>query len=186
MVHRDVKPANIVITGDGVLKILDFGMAMIREGWPSDVAITRPGLVLGTPHYMAPEQIEDSHNVDIRADIYGLGCTFYHLLSGRPPFKGSKFTQQHAHRSADVPPLSQKTGVPDSLWRILQKMLAKEPGDRYATPADVGGAVAPYSEGSDLVLLCEQSTIADSSTHTGRALCEFLSECYPNVAIVEL
>ena len=81
MVHRDVKPSNLMLTEDGTVKILDLGLSRLQSDWPA-TRDTQPGDVLGTADYIAPEQAGDSRDVDIRADIYSLGCTLYHLLVG--------------------------------------------------------------------------------------------------------
>src|SRR6185312_1247764 len=89
MVHRDIKPANLILAVAGkkaVLKVLDFGLAKLRTDDQDDSSLTREGQMLGTPDYIAPEQIRDAQSADIRADIYSLGCTFYFLLTGGPPF----------------------------------------------------------------------------------------------------
>ena len=93
MVHRDIKPSNLLATKDGVVKVLDLGLALLHEGDAAAARdLTNTGQVMGTLDYMAPEQADDTHAVDIRADIYSLGCTLYSLLAGQPPFAGPQFT----------------------------------------------------------------------------------------------
>ncbi len=159
LVHRDIKPSNLLLARNKqaapVVKILDFGMAMIREGWPSDVAITRPGFVLGTPHYMAPEQIEDSHNVDIRADIYGLGCTFFRLLAGHPPFAGQSSRSiadiLEAHESERPCSICElRPEAPAGLAQVVGRMLAKKAIERFQSPQEVSQALAEFCGGCDL------------------------------------
>ena len=113
MVHRDIKPNNLMLMIDGkkqVIKILDFGLAKATSENPLDGGLTREGQMLGTPHYMAPEQIIDAAKADIRADIYSLGCTLYYLLTGHAPFrdKESLYEILHAHQRLAFPPLESK------------------------------------------------------------------------------
>ncbi len=94
MVHRDIKPSNLMLTRQddrALIKVLDFGLAKIPSDGMVDGSLTKGGQILGTPAYMAPEQIRDAHRADIRADIYSLGCTLYYLLTGTPPFRGDSF-----------------------------------------------------------------------------------------------
>src|SRR5205823_3678689 len=109
IVHRDVKPGNLMLTLLGLVKVLDLGLARIDLLPAGGPPLTMSGTPLGTPSYMAPEQIEDAHGVDVKADSYALGCTLYHLLAGRPPFSGPAyknwFQQLQAHLRERVPPL---------------------------------------------------------------------------------
>jgi serine/threonine protein kinase/Leucine-rich repeat (LRR) protein len=143
MVHRDIKPANLMLTSGGQIKILDFGLARLASELPDGVA-TQEGLVLGTPDYIAPEQAEDSRQADIRADIYSLGCTLYHLLTGRPPFPTGTFLQKiKAHQTQAPRPLSElRPDVPVGLLAVVERMMAKDPVQRYQTPAGVAQALA--------------------------------------------
>lgn len=110
---------------------------------------------MGTLEYMAPEQADDTHAVDIRADIYSLGCTLYALLAGGPPFGGPQFTTPvrkiTAHLQKPVPPIGDKRDdVPAELISILERMLAKRPDERFATPGEVALALEPFCRGADL------------------------------------
>ncbi len=141
MVHRDIKPANLVRTagaGGEVVKVLDFGLArFVRETHPAEGLVgeggsggappdrTAAGRVLGTLDYIAPEQIHDARSADIRADLYSLGCTLYHMLTGRPPFPGlSPAAKIEAHLRAAPPPLrAQRKDVPRALARVVGRLL---------------------------------------------------------------
>lgn len=131
IVHRDIKPGNVLLTEEGALKLTDFGLAIMVDGAASALDEGQP---LGTPHYMAPEQV-DAAEVDLRADIYGLGATLYHLVTGVPPFSGRTPTQimlKHLNETP-IPAHERATHVPESLSRVIQLMMAKRPEDRYAS-----------------------------------------------------
>jgi WD40 repeat protein len=147
MIHRDVKPHNLMRTPGGTVKILDFGLARLAaEAGAVASGVTGEGTLLGTVDYLAPEQADDARRADIRSDIYSLGCTLYHLLCGRPPFpKGSVVQKVMAHTERE--PLSireLRPDVPPRLARVVQRMMAKSPDDRYQTPDEVGDALAPF------------------------------------------
>jgi serine/threonine protein kinase len=152
LVHRDLKPSNIVVTPEGKVKLLDLGLALGRTQYSSTPAGAPSGVVLGSPDYMAPEQWLDSQTVDIRADIYSLGCTLYHLLAGRPPFAAPAYetTEAKMHAHAVAPPRSLeelRPHVPRGLLVIIDRLLAKAPAGRFANPAQVQEALAPFAEG---------------------------------------
>jgi len=169
LVHRDIKPSNLLVTSRapgprpgtssshlgrwtldiGLIKILDLGLARLRR--PANAAaneatmVTKVGAVLiGTPDFLAPEQALDFHGADIRSDIYSLGCTFYFLLAGQPPFAGGSLAQKLVmHREAEPLSLeSFRSDLPRGLAKVLGKMLAKRPEHRYQTPAEVAQALA--------------------------------------------
>jgi uncharacterized protein (TIGR03067 family) len=163
MVHRDVKPQNLMVvdTKDGpIVKILDFGLARVAsavrleatastaEAAVGTAAMTNAGMVLGTADYIAPEQVEDPHSADIRADIYGLGCTFYFVLTGQPPFVEESVVQTlQAQRERTPPPIGKlRPDVPGGLGPILTRMLAKDPAERFQTPAEVAQALSALLE----------------------------------------
>jgi urea transport system substrate-binding protein len=155
LVHRDLKPGNLIVTDSGQLKVLDLGLAFLKAGPPRDQDLTHPQQSMGTIDYMAPEQWEDSHGVDIRADIYSLGCTFYSLLAGSPPFGVSKdpniMRRIWAHSLAPIPPIrAKRPDVPKELAAVLNRMLAKDRAERYAVPVEVAAALAPYAAGGDV------------------------------------
>ena len=144
MVHRDVKPSNLMVSGAGVVKVLDFGLAQVRT--EREANLTRDGQLMGTPNYMAPEQAIQAAAVDIRADVYSLGCTLYHLLTGQPPFKEKSLSEKLlAHQTHAPPPVGQLVAVPTELEEIVRGMMAKRPEDRPQTPALVADALAIFA-----------------------------------------
>ncbi len=146
MVHRDLKPQNLMFTSDGKVKILDFGLAKLASERQDGDGLTGTNAFMGTPHYLAPEQAMDAAKADIRADIYSLGCTLYCLLAGSPPYGGaSAVAIALAHRDQNARPLCEvRTDVPPELSRIVERMLAKNAADRPQTPAEAAQALSPF------------------------------------------
>jgi serine/threonine-protein kinase len=135
IIHRDVKPSNLLIDVAGNARLLDLGLALLAGKDSSSVTVNKNEGVLGTADYLAPEQALDSHSADARADIYSLGCTLYFALAGHPPFHEGTIAQRIAQhqqaRPASLCPI--RPDVPLDLDRVCQKMLAKRPDDRYPT-----------------------------------------------------
>ncbi len=135
VVHRDIKPSNIIITSNGRAKLVDMGLA--RSLAPhEDHGLTQSGVTLGTFDYISPEQALEPRDADVRSDIYSLGCTFYHLLTGQPPVpEGTAARKLHHHQNVNpVDPRQLVPEIPDDVALILAKMMAKNPGDRYQRP----------------------------------------------------
>jgi len=185
MVHRDMKPSNLMLTlmdsdgmaadssqllvtdgVQGVVKILDLGLALLSED-KHDRLTRFDNKAMGTGMYMSPEQWKTT-SVDIRADIYSLGCTLYHLLAGNPPFFDSDLRPEKAHEKSRLPPITAGPPLPRRLWDILRKMMAKQPDQRFATPAEVATELLPFTEGHDLAALVQNYTHSDSQTSTQR------------------
>jgi serine/threonine-protein kinase len=144
VVHRDVKPSHLLLQArQGRVKVTDFGLARLHDAWAGPSGLTRPGRVVGTLDYLAPEQIE-SGAVDGRADLYGLGCAFYFLLAGRPPFPGGSAAQKLRWRLAQEPrPLRElRADVPAAVAAVVHRLLAKRPGDRYQTAGELAAVLA--------------------------------------------
>ena len=148
LVHRDIKPGNLILDREGTVKILDMGLArMGMLGGAADTAasecLTETGQIMGTCDYMAPEQAKATHQVDHRADIYSLGCTLYRLLTGQKPFKGKTLMQTlRAHREAPIPSLCEaRPDVPAKLDEAFRKMMAKTPEGRYTSMRELIAAL---------------------------------------------
>ena len=139
LIHRDVKPANLLVNKDGKIKLLDMGLALLDSEEDHSLTVANNENVLGTADYLAPEQALNSHNVDHRVDVYGLGCTMYFLLTGRPPFTDGTLAQRIVKHQTEMPDEIRKHRVdcPGELEGICTKMLQKEPRYRYKTAADV-------------------------------------------------
>jgi serine/threonine-protein kinase len=177
LVHRDIKPGNLFLeelaveaadpgkpltnlqlrsalrgsrTARYQIRILDLGLARLCEDDPAvaRLGLTQEGAVMGTADYMAPEQARDSRAVDIRSDIYSLGCTFYFALAGQVPFPGGTAIEKMLHHQLDEPaPLEKfRPDLPAPVSAILRRMMAKQATDRFQTPAEVAAAVAPWGD----------------------------------------
>jgi serine/threonine protein kinase len=140
VIHRDIKPSNFLLSQEGrklIVKLTDMGLARTEND--DEFRVTRAGSTVGTIDYMAPEQARDSSAADIRSDLYSLGCTAYHMLTGRPPFAEGGLGER-IYRHMEVPPpdlLDIRPDVSIGLWNVLQRMLAKRQDERYQTPAEL-------------------------------------------------
>ncbi len=135
VVHRDIKPSNIIITPNGRAKLVDMGLARSLEP-QHDMGLTQSGVTLGTFDYISPEQALEPRDADVRSDIYSLGCTFYHMLTGQPPVpEGTAAKKLHHHQHVKpADPRQLVPHLPDEVAVILDRMMAKQPKDRYQTP----------------------------------------------------
>jgi hypothetical protein len=157
-VHRDIKPSNLLVSSPrggkvekgspGIVKILDMGLALMAHAPDAPSAQwTQAGALMGTPDFIAPEQALDSHDVDIRADLYSLGCSFYYLLAGKAPFgEHSLMKKLMMHQSGDARPIEEvRPEVPAGLGMIVRKLMAKSPAERFQTPLELVDALARWS-----------------------------------------
>jgi serine/threonine-protein kinase len=171
LIHRDIKPSNLMLArkreslkrengADSppaftyppprdvrlTIKLLDLGLVRLRHGEFAEGSLTQAGMVVGTPDFVAPEQVRDSHNVDIRADLYSLGCTFYFLLTGQPPFPDGTAVEKLVKHLKELPFSVRRLRpeVPRELGEIVHKLLAKKRSERFQTPAELSRALAPF------------------------------------------
>jgi eukaryotic-like serine/threonine-protein kinase len=168
LVHRDIKPGNLMVArpnpdGPPVIKILDFGLARFEREGSQAGRLTQLGWVVGTVDYIAPEQAGDARGADIRADIYGLGCSLFYLLTGDPPFPGDDVVEKiRARVQRDAP--SVRRGRPEvspALEQVLARMMARGPADRFQTPGEVAKALEPHTaEGRQSLSQPAQSSAA--------------------------
>lgn len=144
VVHRDIKPSNILITQDGVAKLVDMGLARLESLEPTGHDETATGVTLGTFDYISPEQARNPRDADIRSDIYSLGCSLYFMLTGQPPFpEGTVLQKLLAHQSERPPDVRElRPDVPDLLADVLGTMLAKRPEVRFQNPTELNAALA--------------------------------------------
>jgi len=144
LIHRDIKPGNLLLDSSGVVKISDLGLVLIDDPEDSVGRITREGLTVGTPDFVSPEQARNPRGADIRADIYSLGCTFYFLLTGEVPFPGGTPTEKMLRHSRESVPEPERSDLSEELKAILWKMTVRKPDQRYQTPEDVALALEPF------------------------------------------
>lgn len=149
VVHRDIKPENLLVTPLGEVKVADFGLARVAH---DNLELTQTGMALGTPLYMSPEQSRGGA-VDIRSDLYSLGATAYHLATGQPPYRGTTgVAVAMAHAKEPLTSLATvRSGFPLAAANLIEKLLAKEPDERFQTPADLLGAIDQVTADLELV-----------------------------------
>jgi tRNA A-37 threonylcarbamoyl transferase component Bud32 len=151
LIHRDLKPSNLLRTRDGLVKVLDLGLARLvpRPGEAAVETLTATGSLVGTADFMAPEQIDNPSRVDIRADLYSLGGTLYYLLSGQVPFPGESLARKlDGHRWHWPPPVEQlRPDVPSAMAALCRRLLSKHPEDRFDRPLDLAEVLATILQG---------------------------------------
>ena len=162
VVHRDIKPSNIIITPDGRAKIVDMGLARHLDSTSVNGGVTQSGVTLGTFDYISPEQALDPRRADVRSDIYSLGCTFYHAMTGRPPVpEGTAAKKLDAHQHTDpLDPRELNPAIPDDVAMVLARMMAKNQGRRYQTPNEL---IAHLKGIAERLRVSVDSAITDSA-----------------------
>lgn len=148
VVHRDVKPSNVLVTHDGRAILVDMGLARSGQIQSTAADLTATGVTLGTFDYISPEQARDPRNADTRSDIYSLGCTLYYMLTGQPPFPEGTMLQKLLSHSSELPvdPSEYRHDVPTQLARILAKMLAKKPEQRQQDASELLGDIVIFAD----------------------------------------
>src|SRR4051812_40751483 len=136
LIHRDIKPENLLLTRKGQVKVADFGLC--RDQDAKKIHLTQPGVTMGTPQYMSPEQAQ-GHALDHRSDLYSLGVTAYHMLTGNPPFRGESALAVALKHVKDTPvsPVVHRPEIPAELDRLVMKLMAKDPARRYQSAAEM-------------------------------------------------
>lgn len=139
VIHRDIKPSNVLVTPDGKAKLVDMGLARLNLMAQASNDLTASGVTLGTFDYISPEQARDPRSADVRSDLYSLGCSFYFMLTGRPPFPEGTVLQKLLQHQGDAPPdpRSVRPELPPQVARVLSRLLAKNPAERYQQPLEL-------------------------------------------------
>ncbi|MDH3717505.1 MAG: serine/threonine protein kinase [Planctomycetota bacterium] len=159
VVHRDIKPSNVLVTAEGQAKLVDMGLARLHQVEHSNDDLTASGVTLGTFDYISPEQARDPRTADVRSDLYSLGCSFYFMLTGRPPFPEGTVLQKLLQHQGDEPPDPRqfRSQLPEQVCVVAHKLLAKNPEDRYQEPNQLV---------ADLLIVADQLKLPGPVTQT--------------------
>ncbi len=148
VIHRDIKPSNVLVTSAGKAKLVDMGLARLNLMAHASNDLTASGVTLGTFDYISPEQARDPRSADVRSDLYSLGCSFYFMLTGRPPFPEGTVLQKLLQHQGDAPPdpRSLRPELPSQVSRVLGRLLAKNPAERYQQPLELIEELVPLGQ----------------------------------------
>jgi len=161
VVHRDIKPSNVLITAKGHAKLVDMGLARLHHMESDSEDLTASGVTLGTFDYISPEQARDPRLADVRSDLYSLGCTFYFMLTGRPPFPEGTVLQKLLSHSTDDPPDPRlvRSDLDEEVVRIIDRLLAKQPDQRYQQPSEFVGELLLVARRLNLSSISSNGTV---------------------------
>lgn len=172
VVHRDIKPSNVLVTESGQVKLVDMGLARLHQVAEGDEALTNTGVTLGTFDYISPEQAIEPRSADVRSDLYSLGCTLYFMLAQRPPFPDGTALQKMLRHNGDDPPDIRlfRPELPDPVAKLVAKLLAKRPADRYQTPSELVNAIQSIAKRLGMFSIVRDAsgnvaTLAKGATH---------------------
>ncbi len=167
VIHRDIKPSNVLVTDSGIAKLVDMGLARLHQMESNTDDLTASGVTLGTFDYISPEQARDPRTADVRSDLYSLGCTFYFMLTGRPPFPEGTVLQKLLSHSTEEPtdPRMYRPDLDDEIVRTLQRLLAKQPSHRYQRASELIGHLLLVAERLNLKPIARHPNAWNSPRH---------------------